>query len=613
MKWYAKIILLTILFFNGCTKIFLDKTVISSLTFPKTHHNLVIYFDKSFIVDEDGRLIIKTHSMLKIGEDLKTAPELFYVFDGSVEKLIDFNAKITHTDGRSKTYRKHDLLLQNLSNKQIISERKVRLLPIKEACGIGDLVEILSIHEQILPPLGISFSPAEIGAEAANITCSIQIPTQDSLFFQVVNDDLVPMIVIQEKAKIYCFEWKHYLPLSPRITLEKKNRYPQILASLPRCNTSYSDSPIAISSWKDYGDWYLELIAPKICIDEQTTELAKEITRNKITNKEKMDAIFDYCQKNIRYEQVYLEKGEFIPNDIRTILDHKYGDCKDYSTSIYVLARSIDLYPDLAFCFRGRGYEFYRDIPVNQFNHMIVHFNDNEKDYWYDATNRTGLAGITTTDLLNQTALVVKKSNSHLVTITESPENQLLVEGFLDYKNKGLVGDLKISLAAQYAIDLFYVDMYMNRADFIKELINWIKQNINKDIIIQAFDYHKEDQRFIIQARCELPNTVLEIEHYKFLSLNRIFNQLFPGSDQKAAPDRIFYYPYYNRLNIILSIANLYDPINLVAQTGFQLHYEYVIPIGPFDAVEKSDFLNKFNAIYQELNKTFKLITREAP
>ena len=61
-----------------------------------------------------------------------------------------------------------------------------------------------------------------------------------------------------------------------------------------------------------------------------------------------MDAIAKYCQNNIRYEQVYIEKGEIIPNNYETIINNKYGDCKDYSVAIYCLAKSIGLNPNLA-------------------------------------------------------------------------------------------------------------------------------------------------------------------------------------------------------------------------------------------------------------------------
>jgi len=614
MKRVFSILFVSIFAIGGCKKIFLTENFISSLTYPETQNNLVTYYHKHFTITGDGRLFERTHSVLKIGDNLKAAPQLFYVFDGSVEKLIDFDAKIIGGNGAVKTYRKGDLLIQSLSDRRRISEIEVRFLPIMQSITAGDIIETVSTHELKLPPLGIRFSPSEIGEQAVNISCSIEMPLQDSLSFKIVNDNLLPKLSFLEKSKIYHFEWDTFSPQSQRNRFNKRNSAPEILATFPRFKNSVSKQLVSITNWKDFGNWYLDLIAPKAVKNEMIVGLAKEITKGKITAKEKMDAIFEYCQKNIRYEQVYLEKGEIIPNDYQTILARKYGDCKDYSLLMYVLAKSIGVNPNLALCYRGRGIEFYDDITVSQFNHAIVYLNDNGNDYWYDGTNRIGIPGITTIDLMNATALILEKNNSRLLTIAESPDNKLQIEGSFKYKNKGLVGDIKISLFSQFAIDFFYEEMYLNKPDMVNFLLKWMKLNINNDMIIQGISYQKKDQCFVIDAACEMPNTFLEIESSLYSSLARIFNRLFPEVDQKFNSDQIFYFPYYNQIGINLVFTNLYEPEDeksLGTNQNFKLKYDYALPAGPFDQNQKSDFLNNLKSVSNELNKNFKLLRKE--
>ena len=371
---------------------------------------------------------------------------------------------------------------------------------------------------------------------------------------------------------------------------------------------------VRINDWKDFGNWYLDLIASKTAANEKIVAMAQEITMGTITAKEKMDAIFEYCQKNVRYEQVYLEKGEFIPNDYQTILARKYGDCKDYSLLMYVLAKSIGVNPNLALCYRGRGVKFYEDITVSQFNHAIVYLNDAGHDYWYDSTNRIGIPGVTTKDLMNATALILEQHNSRLTTIAESPDNKLQIEGAFTYKNKGLVGEIKISLFCQFAIDFFYEEMYLNKADMLSFLIKWTKMNINDELIFKAISYQKQDQRFIINATCEIPNAFLEIDTCLYSSFARIFNRFFPEADKKFNPDQIFYFPYYNRIGIDLIFNNLSEPVaevGLAAQQNFNWKYDYALPVGPFDQYQKADFLTRWNLTISEFNKTIKLLKKE--
>ncbi|HEX9972990.1 MAG TPA: transglutaminase domain-containing protein, partial [bacterium] len=461
MKQLCSVILILMLVIGGCKKIFLTDDSISSLTSPAAKNNLVIYYHTHYTITGDGRLFEKNHSLLKIGENLKAVPQFFYVFDGSVEKLTDFSAKIRQANGSVKTYNKGDLLTQRLSDRYRISELKARYLPIMTSIAVGDLIETVSTHELKLPPLGIRFSPSEIGEQAANISCTIEMPLQDSLSFKIANDTLSPKISYQAKSKLYRFEWNGYAPQSQRHSFTNRNNAPEILAAFPRFRDFSSKKMVRINDWKDFGNWYLDLIASKTAANEMIASLAQEITMGTTTAKEKMDAIFEYCQKNVRYEQVYLEKGEFIPNDYQTILARKYGDCKDYSLLMYVLAKSIGVNPNLALCYRGRGVKFYEDITVSQFNHAIVYLNDAGHDYWYDGTNRIGIPGVTTKDLMNATALILEKNNSRLTTIAESPGNKLQIEGAFNYNNKGLVGEIKISLFCQFAIDFFYEEMYL--------------------------------------------------------------------------------------------------------------------------------------------------------
>ena len=100
-----------------------------------------------------------------------------------------------------------------------------------------------------------------------------------------------------------------------------------------------------------------------------------------------MDAIFEYCQKNVRYEQVYLDFGEIIPNISTVIFDKKFGDCKDYAILIYTMAKCADLDPHFAICYRGRRRMMIEEIPVSQFNHAFIHFKYQGNDYWYDGEN----------------------------------------------------------------------------------------------------------------------------------------------------------------------------------------------------------------------------------
>lgn len=462
-----------------------------------------------------------------------------------------------------------------------------------------------------LSPLGIYFDLADVGDEAENIVCTIDLPATDQLHFTVVNDTLEPVITTAGERKLYAFSWKKYKASeSRRYLFEKRNTSPALLAALP---------PAAATSfaWREFGDWYLNLVEQKLKPADRVIELAREITRGIESDKEKLDAIFDYCQKNVRYEQVYLDRGEFIPNPAELIIDRKYGDCKDYSTIIYSMARSLGIPASLALCYRGTGVEFHEEIPVSQFNHMIVHYEEDGKHHWYDGTNRTGLPGITTDDLVNARALVLRPGESALVTIEESSDNLLEVQANLQPKGNGLTGSLAVILVSQFSIDFSIHELFRTQAGIQRHIVDWIRTSLNRQAVVRDVQWQAQRGAFAITASVDLPNCITTIPPHTYVSFARIFLELMPPDNPLKRPQDLYYYPLYNRVSIEISLPEFIDASVPAATTGepkdgFRMTMRYALPPGPFTTrAATEEFLAPYPDALEKFIPRHKLIRKE--
>ena len=333
--------------------------------------------------------------------------------------------------------------------------------------------------------------------------------------------------------------------------------------------------------------------------------MSSQITKESSNPKEKMDAILNYCQKNIRYEQVYFENGEIIPNSCSEILKNKFGDCKDYSLLIYSLAKAAGINAKLALSYRGRGLEFFPTISVDQFNHMLVYLNFNGKDYWYDGTNRTGIPGITTTDLINQKALILDKDNSRLINIDEYPENNLIVKGNLSAQDEDLKGNLEISFQGQYAINLFYAKFNSNKGAFAQVLDKWLKKNLNHSIIVQNLSWSEDKDKFIVNVKCDIPNSILSVDNIRYVSLKKIIPEIIPLKEGILKPSEVFYYPYYDKVKIDLKLENLAGLND--DQKFYNIYYNYHLSPGPFNKNDAKKFVKDYNTVLEQFNKNIKL------
>ncbi len=591
---------------SGCASPFLQKEEVSKLSGIEKQQTTVIYFQKQFRFSSAGSLEVTSHKVIKVGSNTNAIPDLVGTTDSPIYKLKDFAGRIIKRNGDIVNLDDNNLITANQSNKNVITETVTKMLRTDYLVENGDMIEEVDVHVDEIPETGIGFSLDEIGS-AENIRCLIDVPNNLAIYYKVINDSSLPAVDSIAGGREYVFSWKNYTqeevfsPLSPR------DNAPEIIAAV-RDSSALRDEPF---SWKEFGDWYLNLIKDRTQYDSTVKKTTMDVTKGLSTDKQKMDAIFNYCQKNIRYEQVYLNRGEeFIPHDCTSVLAKKYGDCKDYSCLIYAMANSIGLQPNLAICFRGRGYHFFPDMPVDQFNHVMVHFEDNGTDLWYDGTDEEGIPGMVSSDLINQYALVLEKGKSSLMRIKESEDDLLSVVGDLTREEDGFEGKLSIELKDQYAVDLLYAHSQLNETKMQEATVEWIAETLNPAAQVEQISWKTKPNSFLIESTVEIPNSASTIGSSVYSSLRNLFPRLFPCQLAGIDTTEVYYFPYYDRVQLRLNIESTAAPQTIADSTkggGQVLDYRYEINPGPIDSGNQQQFKEKFHEISGAFNRTIKL------
>jgi hypothetical protein len=103
---------------------------------------------------------------------------------------------------------------------------------------------------------------------------------------------------------------------------------------------------VHVSTYKDYGQlgkWYWGLSREQFDSDAETRRLAAEITKGKTTEREKVEAVYDWVIRNTRY--VALEFGiyGFKPRRCVQTVARGWGDCKDKATVIVSLLKELGI------------------------------------------------------------------------------------------------------------------------------------------------------------------------------------------------------------------------------------------------------------------------------
>src|SRR5712671_5778791 len=124
--------------------------------------------------------------------------------------------------------------------------------------------------------------------------------------------------------------------------------------------------------WDMLGKWYSNLVGERVEASPEIKQQVSKLIASKTTQLQKMQAIGDFVQHDIRYVAIELGIGGFQPHSAPDVFSHHYGDCKDKATLVRSMLREMDVTSYHVVINDRRG-SVTVDMPAhNGFNHMIT-------------------------------------------------------------------------------------------------------------------------------------------------------------------------------------------------------------------------------------------------
>ena len=348
--------------------------------------DIVHLLDEAIVeVEDDGTITTTVHTLFKImNEKGKAYADAEIGYDSRLETLSLIYARTILSDGST-------LPLQKSATNTVT--------PQKRYPKYSDYKK-----------LTFSMPGVEIGSIVDYKFVRVTKPTvkgrfADSFFFQTLNPILLSRykILVPENCEISFF---------PRNPLKDLNSSPLVYreGTKKALLWQYENVPMVIKepdmppfgevafnvlvttmpSWDEFFQWWWKEVESKTEPDETIMEKVNQLTANLDTNLAKLQALFDYVKREIRYVSLSIEKSGYVPEAASEVMKNKYGDCKDKSTllismlkaagilSYYVLVPTHGI-PDLVSSF---PYPF-------QFNHCIVAVETGENYTFLDPTAST--------------------------------------------------------------------------------------------------------------------------------------------------------------------------------------------------------------------------------
>jgi hypothetical protein len=126
------------------------------------------------------------------------------------------------------------------------------------------------------------------------------------------------------------------------------------------------------TTWQGMGAWYLNLTSGRRDASPEIKEQVGVLTASAHTPLEKMQAIAQFIQRDIRYVAIELGIGGWQPHPATDVFSHRYGDCKDKATLTAAMLNEIGIESYYVLINMKRG-SVGPDTPARaEFEHAIL-------------------------------------------------------------------------------------------------------------------------------------------------------------------------------------------------------------------------------------------------
>jgi hypothetical protein len=126
------------------------------------------------------------------------------------------------------------------------------------------------------------------------------------------------------------------------------------------------------SNWRQMGDWYRNLTTGRTDPSPEIKQKATALTGSLSSQLDKMKALAQFVQHDVRYVAIELGIGGFQPHSATDTFKHHYGDCKDKATLMRSMLHEIGVDSYYVVINTERGSVTSETPAYNGFNHMIT-------------------------------------------------------------------------------------------------------------------------------------------------------------------------------------------------------------------------------------------------
>lgn len=361
----------------------------------------------------------KVHRVITVLNKSAEEELYFSAYSDEFRKLEDAQIKVYNATGKMlNEYKKREMRTFSIGD-GLVRDGQVTLFQVAAPSYPITVQYDYTVHYKgtlIYPDYEISTPNQAV----ENSVYTAVVPENLDMRFMSKNIDIKPTVKNSGKDKVYTWQVKNFQPL---VFEEGSARggagYPQVMMAPNKFSMDGYDGDL--SSWKNFGMWYVSLTKDAGVLPDATVLKLKEMVKSTSSEKEKVKIIYKYLQQNCRYVSIQLGIGGFKPFPATFVDQKKYGDCKALSNYMQACLSAVGITSYQALINAQYNREAVDPgFPHDNFNHVILCVPLKNDTTWLECTSNTNDFGVLGTFTENKNALLITPTGGLLISTPKS-------------------------------------------------------------------------------------------------------------------------------------------------------------------------------------------------
>lgn len=367
---------------------------------------------------------------------------------------------------------------------------------------------------------------------------------------------------------------------------------PPSFESLPSLAFALSEESDLQAGWANISRWYFETFQQHFIPTKEMKKLAKELTREVATQREKAEKIFFHVQSH--FQVIFPSRSIF--DTPQTIFNRQVGSSAEIVGILYALLKSVDipatpvLVPDRQMVIN------VPDVPMlDWFSHLLLRVDADGQEIWLDPYYATNSIDCISDPYQNIDGLLVKSEGGELIRTPSVPYREKLKVSVL---NVSLNSDGKIECEAENTYSLSRSGRVKSilRSQTIRERKDELAKSIceycpgailDTCFIGDLYDYHGD---FRIFCRFHSSNYVQQTDSMLYLNPQILYRDLTATDFSETA--RVFPIMFDQLMTDIDTVKIALSPSLQVEDLPESLHLQNDFAEFHSEYDIESDFVN---------------------